>query len=207
MTHHALFSPWLTVNCFPALAFLKYIRIRRTWLISKHLSEQKKHKATYLPIKCNAVISPKQAFLRVHYFCNLQVWAVDVIVQIWQPLHSETEGEREGERGLWEMTLRLCTSMACLNQKPKPLQRWLYTLREWLISRFLRSSDNFMAEGTLCTGSQSIPQMSSDRHLLSSQRKCALREGEGTVPTTPVSSYPYAEMCYPHPPLKRTFLW
>lgn len=35
--------------------------------------ETKGHKLTYLPIKRDTVVSPKETFLGVHYFCNLQV--------------------------------------------------------------------------------------------------------------------------------------
>lgn len=42
--------------------------------------------------------------------------------------------QRRGGEGMpapWEMPPQLCTTAACLNWVPKPLQRWLYMLREY----------------------------------------------------------------------------
>lgn len=52
--------------------------------------ETKEPQFTYLPIKGHPVISPEETFLRVHNFCNLQVGAVDVVVQVRQSLHGQT---------------------------------------------------------------------------------------------------------------------
>lgn len=77
------FLPW---DSLPS-ASLNYIRNRSEICDSV---ETKEPKFTYLPIKCHPVISPKETFLRVHYFCNLQVGAVDVVVQVRQSLHEQT---------------------------------------------------------------------------------------------------------------------
>lgn len=109
-----------------------------SWAVLKCLPsvQTEEPKVTHLPIKCHAVVAPKETLLRVHHLRNLQVGAVDVVVQVRQSLHGQTDRGRAGEGvpAPWETPAQLCTT---LNWGPKPLQRRLYMLREQfnLVSR------------------------------------------------------------------------